>query len=318
MPDMVLHIKPRRTLRTLGDFVKAAPPGSIALDGYVAGPPCSTPDKQHVSFNHHEGVNRSATRATCAQVYVAIKTGLFRALTMPDRSIHVFVNDCDQDVCLAWWLLCSHERIEGQRSEPLINRLVFAQDMLDATGGAYPFSVDSMLMREISWIFHPYASQRQALPSMDADGMRAIVDAVGSRISSYAMGLGKEQEPAADLEIVRDFGAWSMVKEKGADARTALFEKGVVAFVSVREDGDRWHYSIGRSSDYVPFPVAEILRSLNDLECFALGETGALDGWGGSDLIGGSPRQGSRLRPDDVASVVNRAVATLAAERLST
>ena len=94
-----------------------------------------------------------------------------------------------------------------------------------------------------------------------------------------------------------------MIVEHGAHARTKLFAAGVRAFLSVRENGGgRWTYSIGRMSPFVQFPIEELYSVLTEAEGL---EHGAY-GWGGSNTIGGSPRQGgSRLAPAQVEEIVN-------------
>jgi len=37
-------------------------------------------------------------------------------------TIHVYVNDCDEDVCLSWFLI-KHHHWAGQVMNPLLNRL---------------------------------------------------------------------------------------------------------------------------------------------------------------------------------------------------
>lgn len=58
-------------------FLAEAPGFSVALDGFVAASPRFDDRGPHVNFNHHEGVDRLATRSTCAQVLMAIRQGLF-------------------------------------------------------------------------------------------------------------------------------------------------------------------------------------------------------------------------------------------------
>ena len=57
-----------------------------------------------------------------------------------------------------------------------------------------------------------------------------------------------------------------------------------ISLVATRADGKKV-YSIGRRSRYVQFPVTKLYEIFNEAE--------GLDprtGWGGSDIIGGSPR----------------------------
>lgn len=72
-----LHILPR-VVTTWKEFVETHPIRSIALDGYVKGEPRFNREGTHVNFNHHEDVNRLATRCTTSLVSLAIMGGLLR------------------------------------------------------------------------------------------------------------------------------------------------------------------------------------------------------------------------------------------------
>lgn len=297
-----LHVEPR-TVQAWDEFCDRSPRNSMALDGYVAGPPCFSHRGPYVNFNHHEGVDRLATRSTAAQVLISVKQDLFHTFRRDGAPFaHVFVNDADQDTSLAIWLLRNQERIAGSRSEPLISRLVFCSDMMDATAGAYPFPPDAEIMREMSWIYQPYESSRQTghLLSLNAIEMETLIEAVGARISAYSLGKGGQVTPDTGYSTMHRGGGWVMVRELGAQARTRLFQDGIKAFVAVRDRPDgKYTYSIGRMSAFVDFPLDQFYVTLNKAEEIADGDT---DRWGGSNMIGGSPRQGgSRLSPDDLA-----------------
>ncbi len=304
--DMQLHIEPRKVI-TWDEFVKTKPAYSIALDGYVHGAPRFDQNGPYANFNHHEEVDRLATRSTCGQVYVTIKQGLLDSFR-PDGRVggHLYVNDPDQDTCLAIWLLQNHERIEGQKSEPLINRLVYMEDMLDVTAGAYPFDPSSKTMRKLGWIFEPYTNARVTgrLARMDEYEMRTVIEAVNDRISTHVLGDGGEVEPDTRYERIGGEAGWAMITEIGAHARTKLFAEGIKAFVSVRENNNgSYTYSIGKMSPFVTFPVEELYAVLNRAEGISEGNP---DCWGGGNTIGGSPRNnGSRLNPRELENVIN-------------
>lgn len=63
-------------------------------------------------------------------------------------------------------------------------------------------------------------------------------------------------------------------------------------------------YSIAKKSEFVDFPIKNILEKLNFLE----------SGWGGSSTIGGAPKNidGSRskLKPEEVVIIINELVTT--------
>ena len=82
-----------------------------------------------------------------------------------------------------------------------------------------------------------------------------------------------------------------------------MFSKGIRAFVSVRELSNGFAYTIARMSPFIPFPIPELYDEFNRAENISLDQE---DRWGGSDIIGGSPRaRGSKLNPQDLEKIIN-------------
>ncbi len=301
-----LHVCPGKEI-SWEDFLRVVPRGSVALDGLVRGAPKFSEEHLCANFNHHQDVDRLATRSTAGQVLIAIKQRLMdRFKEGGSLNLHVFVNDPDQDSALAVWLLANHERVLGTRSEPTLSKLVFAEDLLDTTAGAYPFEPDSSLMRELAWIFEPYVEARVSgrIRLMQGAEMANVIDAVGLRISRYSLGERQEVELDTRLEVVGGGKYWGLIREQGFYARTGLFAKGIHAFVSILEESDGcYHYSIGKMSPFIPFPITKIYAVLNEREGL---DSASGVCWGGGDTIGGSPRRvGSKLSPREVEEIIN-------------
>jgi len=307
---MQLEIHTHETI-TWDTFLASHPKHSIALDGYVHGEPKFSLETGHANFNHHEGVNRIATRCTAAQVAMAIKQGLLTI--MPPDETTLWVNDCDQDVCMSVWLLQNWERISGTRSEPLISRLVFNVDTLDTCAGAYPIEPQSKIMQEMCWIFDPYTSARLAgkIHDASADDMRAIIEAVLHRIDLYSTGQGQKKKPDARYETLHSGNGWVLVKELGNEARTAMRRDGIQGFVSFRGDTPEGNfiYSIGNLTPFGGLPLAKLYNSLNEIEGISQNSPNR---WGGSDSCGGSPRKGgSKTNPGHLAQILNDLLVSL-------
>lgn len=286
-------------------FVKTAPKFSVALDGYVHEGPRYDGEKVIVNFNHHEGVDRLATRATCAQVLMAIRQGMFSSFKdkYGTPCARVFANDCDEDVCTSWFLLNNHHLVEGTMN-PMINRLVAMEDALDSTAGAYPFPADLPALKELAWIFEPYRQFRVSggLDKRNASAYTSIITDVENRILQHVTGRGKAlQSLDTRYELIGGGNGWSMVKEIGPYARTAMFGDGIKAYVSVRERGDgRYTYTIGKLSPFIPFNLLSLTEALNR-EDDIIGE----DKWGGGNNIMGSPRaRGSSFTPDKLSEII--------------
>jgi hypothetical protein len=298
------------------DFVASHPPYSIALDGYARGEPFLeiTPRGPYRNFNHHESVDRSCTSATCEQVRRAVILGLFdlyHGKNGPRAT--VWVNDCDQDVCLATWILFHPQRA----GEPWVRTLAYVEDLLDMSAGGFPLPDQRDLLGEVRWVFEPYTARRGTMSSMDADGMARILDDVHHRIERFLRGQGETLPLLGDYRTVGGGEGWVLVHIDHQHARQKMVEAGVKAAVEIySQAGDHYLYSVWRRSEYiVDFPVAEILRELNRAEGY---EPDDVRGWGGSENVGGSPRgRGSKLTPHEVEAVVNQVVERSHAARLA-
>jgi len=283
-------------------FLHKWPAYSIALDGFVEEAPRYSDAGPHLNLNHHQNVDRSATRATCAQTLMAIRQGLFKRFQQNgEPHATVYVNDCDEDVSVSWFLL-SHPAMAVQILNPLLNRLVSMEDALDATAGAYPFPPDLPVIGELAWVFEPYRQFRVSgrLDARIASEYRSIIQDVCGRIEKHITGTGSRVPLDTRYERLGGGTGWTMVKEIGAQARTGMFAEGIRAYVTVRERPDHnYTYVLGRMSPFVPFNLKRIYEACNNAE------NRKVDVWGGSDLVGGSPRQhGSTLRPEELTCLI--------------
>jgi hypothetical protein len=306
MPDRInLHVLPGLTFKTKEEFKAETCPYSIALDGIVEEGPWQDYSDEGIwrNFNHHEDVDRLATRASCAQVAMAIRGGLFE--TFRDEHgprAEVWVNDCDEDVCLSWWLLSNPARSKPL-SAPRLNRLLDVVDRLDTTAGAYGYDKDEPVLRELAWIFDPYRRFRNSgrWSNRDSQEFRGVINDVALRIGAHIYGKGESQPLDLRYETISNGGGFTVVKEIGAQARLALFGDGITAFVALRADESL--AAIGRKSADIPFPLDRIFRALNEREGCEPGNA-----WGpvvSGATVGGPPRlTGTALSIEEVCDVI--------------
>lgn len=301
---MKLIVEPRATTNW-DTFCKETPEWSIALDGYVEWAPNFNNRTYHTNFNHHEWVNRIATRSTSWQILIAIKQWFSEILR--NHNSQVYVNDSDQDVCLSTWLLWNHERLEWQKSEPILNRLIQITDILDVTSWTYPISTNAEIVQEMAWIFDPHVQARVSgiLTNIDSSGMEEIIQHVGERISQHTLGRGEKLELDTKYEIIWWGKNWKMLIEEWFYARSALTSSWIYAFVSVKELWNwKYLYSLGKISPFVSFPIQELFRVLNEAEWISESNQNK---WWWSDTIGGSPRDGgSNLSPEKLEEIINK------------
>jgi hypothetical protein len=287
---------------TWDQFQQKTPRQSIGLDGIVLEGPRYDAETLHINFDHHDNVVRSATMSTAKQVMFAIKEGLTSSFPDPN----VYVNDPDQDTALAVFLLQNPTFFQGTNSNPLLSRLLSLTDELDITGGSFPRNLNEQLMKQHAWIFKPYTELRtsgalsKATPGIVLDN----ISATNERIMQYLMGRGKEIDLDTRHEILyQSPHGYTVYNEIGGnDARYYLFSKGMQAFVAyLGPQGDKHKYSIGKFR-FSPFPVTELYSHLNKIEGLERPNV-----WGGSDLVGGSPRAiGSKLAPLEIAKEIDQ------------
>ena len=291
--------------------IKKAP--AIALDGYVYGGPFVDEKGPHLNFNHHERVNRLATRATCGQVLLAIRQGLFQFLMDTRQEAHadVYVDDCDEDICTSWTLLNHREisedsgDVKSYKRLSRLDRLVHVEDLMDSTAGTYCFSPDAPIIRKLGWVFEPYRDFRfhgGLDGKRDANEFRNVINEVEKRILRYANGHGRSITLDTRYERIGGGANWIMVREIGMHARTGMFADGIRAYVSVRECPDgRVSYVAARMSSFIHFPIPKFCKRFNAMEqCHQ-------DRWGGSHIcIGSSRDKGSSIPPHVLEKEIKR------------
>ena len=283
------------------EFRKQYGTRSIALDGFVNEGPCWDSELIAANFNHHEGVDRLMTRATCAQVVIALRQGFIERFEEEGTvNATAYVNDCDEDVCLSVFALKHHYLIDRSVMSPLLNRLISMEDHMDTTAGAYPYPKDLPVLRELNWIFRPYRVFRQngGLIRRNAGEFYSIISDVSHRILAHLTGKGEESDLDLRYKLYSNQRRWSMVIEEGLNAKTGMFSDGIKAYLSFRPSVEnRYAYTIGRMSKFIDFDAERIIQELNKHDDAK---------WGGGDTIGGSNRaKGSKLSPDEVIEIVN-------------
>ena len=300
-----LKVRPKDSPMSWTDFVQKCGKYSIALDGYVADSPRLDPFVPVANFNHHENVSRLETRATCAQVHLLIQLGLFKLFRDEDGPrADLYVNDCDEDVCLSVAQL-RHPHIAESVINPGLNRLVELSDKLDTTAGLFPFSTDMPVLEELAWVYEPYRRFRLSggLDSRDSGAFESIITDVENRIISFIVGKQKRVRLDIRYKIIKSGTGWTMIEEIGPYGRQGALGDGIRAFVAVRQRNDgKLACSVGRVSECIPFPIPQILKTLTLAENSTTNES-----WGGGSTIGGSPRvSGSNLTKDEIFALVEQ------------
>ncbi len=302
--DLVVRPGPAVTRQ---QFLTTHPPFAIALDGYVFGEPWLelTPDGPYRNFNHHEAVDRSCTSATCEQARRAVLLGLYELFrTDGARHATLYVNDCDQDVCLATWVLMNPDRA----TEPLVRVISQIVDLLDMSAGVFPMPHERDLLGQVRWVFEPYARARPQLLAMPAAGLEQVIVDVHHRLDAFVLGRAEVLPLVGEFTALGGGDGWVLAQVTHQSARERMVASGVRAAVELfGRAGERYLYTLWRRSEYVVnFPLKDLLAALNVVEGFAPVDR---EGWGGAETVGGSPRgRGSSLSPAQVEVIVNRVI----------
>jgi len=300
---LTLHVEPGTKPLSWDEFAADAPVRSIALDGYLNEGPRIDLEKSLANFDHHHNVAGFATLSTSGQVLRMIRDGLFKHFCdeAGQSDAHVFVNDCDEDVCLAWTMLNNPHMVEPTMN-PLWNRLVAVEDELDRTGGTYPFPSSLPFLKELAWMFEPYRRFRLTggLDRRQAEEYKSVITDVEHRILRHVTGNGDSADLDTRYETIQRVGEYALVHEIGTMARLKMREEGINLCVSARERPDgRFVYTLCKLSAFVDFDMGAFYAKMNGLEQTA-------DPWGGSDRNGGSPRvAGSGITPEELWAHLN-------------
>lgn len=323
---VTLCVEPRKVV-SWDEFIREYPRYSVAIDGFCSGPTRSSIGGLRLNINHHESdeavrraiehpdevgalshaqevqsVGRLPLRSTCDQALCLVKLGLFDTYTQDgEPKAYLWVNDCDQDVVLATYILMHPEAADAK----LFRELERIEDYLDMSAGLFPVKKRWSVVRRLCWITEEYTRLKQdgRLFQLEAAQMEESILGMHRRIRQTLNGHGKELDPDTEFAVISDYGAWQVVQEVGAHARLGMAEAGIKAFLSVisREPG-HYRYTLARLSPFIPFPVDRLCEEMNRVEGYGPDDPSR---WGGSDTVGGSLRgKGSALPPAEVVKII--------------
>lgn len=291
------------------EFTATHPLGSIALDGYVTGMPRYESNGPYLNADHHVDVDRLSTLSTAQQIFMKIRMGLRQAFTRDGEfAPHVFTKDCDQDICLAWFLL--HNIEQAEVPSPALNQFVETAGRLDVTAGAFPCNLETR--EQLGWVFEPYTLFKASgeINKCDNRQYETVIYDVEKRIQQYLRGEGKSVKLDLQYKVIGGGPTWKMIVEEGKDGRVGAFLDGIEAYVVVQDQFDgTWRVTVGKVSEFPPFKVRASLQQMNEMEgCTTYP-------WDGSDIVGGSPRPGGTTLPprkiEEGVNIANYGSATL-------
>ena len=99
-----ISVRIERGKSVSGANARKAGERTIFLDGAAQSEPFMDHERQVYNLDHHDGVERSFTLATCEQALVLVRKGL----NLSDKKWTIWANDPDLDTVLAVWILLNH------------------------------------------------------------------------------------------------------------------------------------------------------------------------------------------------------------------
>jgi hypothetical protein len=287
-------------------FVKTFLPFSVAMDGFVSGPPRFDFNGHRFNFNHHEGVPRLQMHATCGQIYLAIKRDWFYSFGKSGNSSGKgYLNHCDEDASFSYFLM-KYCNTPGVVNSSALERLVHKVDDLDTMGLFCRFSPDDKELQQIIWIFSPYRKFKLngEIGKREPEAFSKVIYQIEDNILAHLAGRGNSLPIDTRFEKTEGGPGWFFIKEIGPQARMGVCAAGIKVFVTVveRSDGNK-NYTFECTEDS-GFNPKKIENYFNEIE--GIKQTDS-DRWGGSDCRKGSPRvMGSCLSPEELAKAINK------------
>ena len=260
---------------------------SIALDGAVRG--CHLDiNSNRWSFDHHdEGQASISTRSTAMQVLLAIRAGLDVT-----KIENVFVSSVDADSVIATALI---KRPEIANNDELIKLITLHLDTIDSMGPAGALNDQSLALH-----FSLRAGYKEELSS---ELLLSKVDLFFQMVKEGELFNVNSTPPKEECWLMSFQADGSYyVEEFGRFNMGDLYKKSNVGILFNEETGK---VTIGAKSSFVTsknFVLDGLFQKLNWME----EDQDGTPGWGGKDLIGGSPfKVGTKLSRHEVAHILS-------------
>jgi len=282
--------------------LKRYPRQTIFLDGAFGGAPFLDNKRRQYSLDHHAGVVRILTLATCEQAAAMV----YHGLPLAEGEWLLVLNGLDLDSLLAVWILVNHAELrrDGNRLLGRIMPLVRTEGVIDAHG----LDAGVLTALDPETLAAAQAQIKALLPFSRAPAGAGEREALEGAVA-FLERLDSLLLPAAALaELARIVETGRVPLTRGRLAIACRSGLGVYeveehyksrygsAFGILLLDRGGGQYTIRLSSGFFDANIDELYAKLNKLDPAASSSRDGENRWGGSTDIGGSPRlSGSQL-----------------------
>jgi hypothetical protein len=285
--------------------------GTIFLDGAAQGPPFLDSERDLYNLDHHEGCVRLFTVSTCEQAYILLRKGL----NLREREWRVLANDPDLDTVLAIWLLANHKRVTSSDEGEILRKLiplVRLQGLIDVYG---------MDLKELSCLPHNLLEETEnRIGKLRAREVQLKKEGAWEKVdfTEYTLRVLEEIDRMiyspwqfSDFQIVDELARVKIGEKSIAvvcrselgiyeveEQLKSLHDKRLGIIVLQRSEKD---YTLKQVDLFLPTNLQRIYSVLNLRDRFVT----KTNRWGGSDIIGGSPRRtGTALQQEEIAAAI--------------
>tara|TARA_Y100001937_G_scaffold23899_1_gene34150 strand:- start:179882 stop:181687 length:1806 start_codon:yes stop_codon:yes gene_type:complete len=321
-----ISVRIERGKSVSGANARKAGERTIFLDGAAQSEPFMDHERQVYNLDHHDGVERSFTLATCEQALVLVRKGL----NLSDKKWTIWANDPDLDTVLAVWILLNHMHL--RKGDAPVYRaivpLIRVEGIIDGLGLEYQ-DVAGLPKAQHKDVMSKIDHLREDERRIKSDGrwdeidfatytrkLLNRIDEMFFRPEDFKDFKGLEELARAELDqnnsviVYRtDMGIYEMEEylNRVYGTRPALL-------LLQKSDGV---YTIRKSDLFFPLEMDRVYRFLNHEDPEVSGRKQE-NRWGGSQEIGGSPRlTGTGLKPSQIVRICRQAYKRPpAAERL--
>jgi membrane protease YdiL (CAAX protease family) len=301
-PTVRVRIQPGVT--ATAQEARRAPPGTIFVDGAAQGAPFTDPVKRIYNLDHHQGCVRSFTLSACEQAMVLVCKGL----ELRSREWTVHANDADLDAVLAIWVLLNHLRLSDPAGSVRadIMPLLRLEGAIDAQGldlqdlCALPPALFEQTRRRMDRLL----DHERNLKSNKSWHRVDQLEYVRERLAQIDR-LVYPASVADELVDIEELGRIEI-----CEGNVALVCRARAGIYEVERELRRLHgprlglialmqrsgvYTLRQVNPALPGSLEAVYQHLNLIDS-AAGSPQSGNRWGGSEEIGGSPREtGSKL-----------------------
>ncbi len=308
MPNIAVIVQPG--LSFSASTVRKSPNSRIYLDGVAQCEPFMDLEKHVYNFDHHEGVVRPFTLATCEQVLVMVMKGM----DLRGRDWKIYANEPDLDTILSIWLLLNHVRLKQKAPDELkgLYTLVRLESLIDAHGlemihiSGLPLDLLNKTRKIIDYLREEEIDLKRHAVWEESDFLEHTalvlqkIDRLVYRSDEFLD--FQDLQELARVEIVNNRFAVAVASAQGIyeiePFLARLYGENIAIVILQNESGG---YTLRRMDHFMPGDLKPIYSKLNFLDPVVRCRS-EKNQWGGSGDIGGSPRGvGTELTPLEIA-----------------